>query len=331
LRAVEPPFAGQAWTSGTRLRVGRVESLEVVLDYRSISRMHAEVTPATGGWIVRDLGSTNGTLLNGVRIGQAPRCLHPDDVLCFGEVSMTVTFLGAPDTGGPAAGAAAGTPAGDETFVQTVTALAQAVELRDKYTGGHTQRVTNYALLLAEQLGLPEADLHLLQVGTPLHDIGKIGVDDSVLRKAGRLTEEEFGNMRSHTVRGAAILGGIPGLSAVLPIVRSHHERWDGTGYPDGLSGEAIPLLARVVAVADAFDAMTSDRPYRPGMPLQQAFAELADKAGTQFDPACVRAFLQLRPQLEELLTQQLALVQTCAKPPGPSGLTRTPGRPPLP
>jgi HD-GYP domain-containing protein (c-di-GMP phosphodiesterase class II) len=195
--------------------------------------------------------------------------------------------------------------------VQTVTALAQAVELRDKYTGGHTQRVTTYALLLADRLGLSRQDRRLLQIGVPLHDIGKIGVDDAVLRKPGQLTAEEFDSMRLHTVRGADILASIPDLASVLPIVRSHHERWDGRGYPDGLAGDAIPLLSRVVAVADAFDAMISDRPYRKGLPLSKAFAEMAAQAGAQFDPRCVQAFLELRTHIAELLRQRQSQMPT--------------------
>src|SRR5205807_8747206 len=133
---------------------------------------------------------------------------------------------------------------------------------RDQYTGGHTARVTNYSLLLADQLSLSAGDKELLRIGTPLHDIGKIGIDDAILRKPDRLTPEEFEAMKLHTVKGAEILATVPDLRPVIPIVRSHHERWDGRGYPDALAGKDIPALARVVALADAFDAMTSDRPY---------------------------------------------------------------------
>jgi putative nucleotidyltransferase with HDIG domain len=189
-------------------------------------------------------------------------------------------------------------------FFNTITILAQAVELRDNYTGGHTNRVTNYSLLLAKELDLSEEEVHLIKIGTPLHDIGKIGIDDAILRKPGRLTAEEFKTMQSHTVQGAKILETIPDLHSVIPIVRSHHERWDGRGYPDGLLGEAIPSLARIVAVADAFDAMTSDRPYRKGMPADIAFAEVRKQSGLQFDPKCAEAFLAIRLRLlQELQT----------------------------
>jgi putative nucleotidyltransferase with HDIG domain len=185
-------------------------------------------------------------------------------------------------------------------FHSTITLLAQAVELRDEYTGGHTARVTKYAIMLAHQMGVSAADLDLIRIGTPLHDIGKIGIDDAILRKPDRLTPEEFEAMKLHTVKGAEILATVPDLHPVIPIVRSHHERWDGAGYPDGLVAEGIPPLARIVAVADAFDAMTSDRPYRKGMPVDKAFVEVENHAGRQFDPACARAFLALREKITE-------------------------------
>jgi putative nucleotidyltransferase with HDIG domain len=189
-----------------------------------------------------------------------------------------------------------------DEFVGTITALARAVELRDQYTADHTQRVTDYALMLAEELGLPAVERYHIQIGTPLHDIGKIGVADAILRKPGRLTADEFEQMKLHTLKGAAILETIPTLRPVIPIVRSHHERWDGTGYPDRLASEQISQMARIVAVADAFDAMTSDRPYRTAMPAEAAWAELMNKAGSHFDPAVVQAFLGLRGRVDERL-----------------------------
>jgi HD-GYP domain-containing protein (c-di-GMP phosphodiesterase class II) len=198
-----------------------------------------------------------------------------------------------------------------DLFYNTITILAQAVELRDNYTGGHTARVTRLSCFLGEQLNLAADQLHLIRIGTPLHDIGKIGINDAILLKPGRLTAEEFEIMKTHTVMGAAILETIPDLVPVIPIVRSHHERWDGRGYPDGLAGEQIPLLARIVAVADTFDAMTSDRPYRKGMPPEVAFAEVAKQSGLQFDPDCAAAFLAVRPKIEsELQADTLRLAQ---------------------
>jgi len=187
-----------------------------------------------------------------------------------------------------------------DLFLNTITILAQAVELRDTYTGGHTARVTAYSLLLAQKLELSSKDQNLVRIGTPLHDIGKIGIDDAILRKPGKLTPEEFEVMKSHTVKGATILATIPDLAPVIPIVRSHHERWDGKGYPDQLTGENIPRLARIVAVADAFDAMTSNRPYRKGMPVEIAFEEIQKQSGQQFDPQCASTFLAIRERIVE-------------------------------
>jgi HD-GYP domain-containing protein (c-di-GMP phosphodiesterase class II) len=185
-----------------------------------------------------------------------------------------------------------------ELFLDSITALAQAVELKDPYTGGHTARVTQYAVLLGHQLNVSNDDLELLRVGTPLHDIGKIGIDDAILRNPNRLTAEEFEIMKTHTTKGAAILARIPDLAPAIPIVLYHHEQWNGRGYPEGLRGDAIPRLARIVAVADAFDAMTSDRSYRKGMSAEAAFTEVGRQAGHQFDPECAGAFLAVQEQI---------------------------------
>lgn len=470
----------QAWSSDSHLRIGRLPELEIALDDMSISRLHAEVYLADDGWAVRDRGSSNGTALNGARLGRTPQPLREGDVIQVGALAFAVDHLRArpvtvrvggqtveelppPDaprddsgllrllrnahrlahppadgdplqellagavrhfrarraavfvtdeaTGQPAvrAYATSGTNAprppgktlaavalrarrsmlfrdrleaaqynadsvarGEMTsivcallrapdrdlgvfhldrgpeappftpadadaadalaaavalgldrrqlverhetlFVQTVTALAQAVEMRDTYTGNHTQRVTTYSLLLAEELGLPDDQRRQLRVATLLHDIGKIAIDDQILRKPGRLSDAEFAEMKTHVTRGAEIIQMIPGLSWALPVVRGHHERFDGRGYPDGLAGEGIPLIARVVAVADAFDAMTSDRPYRSGMPAARAYAELLAGSGTHFDPTCVDAFLRARPNVEALLEKEAAEKRSAA------------------
>jgi putative nucleotidyltransferase with HDIG domain len=192
-----------------------------------------------------------------------------------------------------------------DLFLDTITVLAQAVEMKDEYTGGHIYRVTSYSLMLAQRLNLPAADVDLIRIGTPLHDIGKIGIPDAILCKPDKLTAEEFEVMKTHTVKGAEIVATVPDLRPIIPIVRSHHERWDGKGYPDGLDGDAISPLARVVALADAFDAMTSDRPYRKGMPPEVAFGEIARQCGGQFDPAFATAFVEIKDAiLEELQSQ---------------------------
>ncbi len=184
-------------------------------------------------------------------------------------------------------------------FLNTVTILAQAVELRDIYTGGHTNRVTAIAMLLANEAKMKEEELEKIRTGTPLHDIGKIGIDDAILRKPSKLTPEESEIMKQHTTKGAAIVMLVPDLIDIIPIVRSHHERWYGKGYPDSLNGEKIPRIARVVAIADAMDAMVSDRPYRKGLPLEKAFEEIGKGRDTQFDQALVDAFLNMRNLLD--------------------------------
>jgi HD-GYP domain-containing protein (c-di-GMP phosphodiesterase class II) len=204
----------------------------------------------------------------------------------------------------------------EELFLQTVVALAQAIEMRDEYTGGHTRRVADYSLLLAEKLRLTPGEKRVLRVGAPIHDIGKIGVDDAILRKRDKLTAAEFNHLKTHTLKGAAILETIPDLKEAVPIARNHHERWDGDGYPDKLAGEQIPRLARIVAVADAFDAMTSDRPYRNSMTPTEAFDKIERASGTQLDPECAHAFLGLRPRIEKLLQERAPV-------PGPQHLFR--------
>jgi HD-GYP domain-containing protein (c-di-GMP phosphodiesterase class II) len=469
-----------SWHADQRLRIGRLPSCDIVLDDASISRQHAEILYSENGWVVRDLGSTNGTLLNGTRLGRIAQRLHLGDHLQPGRILLTVTQLdddasadaefsqtaghgtaecaifdpdgtvasdaqpsvpiavnasddplreflatslrGAvralsaitgtvflaeahakklvrkavyrmsaahpaspPDpkliqrcfqeaspllvtTGdeSDAAGAAprsllclclrsgkkplgvlaleraAAHPFGDRElllgeaivctlsagvvsaqqmleqqramFIRTMLTLAQAVDCRDPYTAGHTQRVTNYVLMLAEEAQVSTADFHHLQIGTPLHDIGKIGIDDAILRKPGRLTPAEFAEIQSHPVKGVLLLKAIPELDPVLPIVGSHHEHWDGSGYPDGLIGEIIPPLARMVTVADVFDALTSDRPYRKALSPEEAFAYLHHNAGTLFDPGYTQIFMRLRARLERLVRERSSVSPTVSK-----------------
>jgi putative nucleotidyltransferase with HDIG domain len=501
LRAVTGTVKGQVWESSERLRIGRHEPSEVRLDDPSISRQHAEIAAGPRGWRLRDLGSTNGTFLNGNRVGQGEWPLQERDILEVGEFTLVVDALSqaggselrlpgelrvqatarasleealqalafdsrhCPRPGeqlvamlranhhlghaqsedellrailqdavgvldaqrgavvladGPegalrlraiatgrgqaraqmggsepparpcysqslaqrafnrgesvlchsaaddpelaiaqsinegamdsvlcvllrtprkrlgvlhldrnptqrrfsaadlqlADALAASVSAGIESaqlirkqrdlFLNAITMLAQAIELKDPYTGGHTARVTSYSLLLAEELKLSPEDTELIRVGTPLHDIGKIGIDDAILRKPDRLTAEEFEVMKLHTVKGDEILATCADLREVRPIVRSHHERWDGKGYPDGLAGEDIHPLARIVAVADAFDAMTSDRPYRKGMSAEMAFAEVRRQSGLQFDPRCAGGFLAIQGRIGQQMRTQV-------------------------
>ena len=179
-----------------------------------------------------------------------------------------------------------------ETFFETSEALAEAIELRDAYTGGHTRRVTEYSMAIGKSMGLSAQKLDELRLAAILHDIGKLGVDDAVLRKPGMLNDEEFEMMKAHPAVGAERLKRIQYLADVVPGIRSHHERADGRGYPDGLKGKQVPLIARIIAVADTFDAMTTDRPYRKGLATQVAVREIMDCTGTQFDLEAVAAFI---------------------------------------
>jgi HD-GYP domain-containing protein (c-di-GMP phosphodiesterase class II) len=177
-----------------------------------------------------------------------------------------------------------------ETYTATVRALAGAVEARDAYTAHHAERVSAYAVEIAAVIGLPVERMPQLEYGFLLHDIGKIGVSDAILFKPGALDEGEREQMERHPVIGEEIIREIEFLAPAREVVRHHHERWDGTGYPDGLGGEEIPIAARVFAVADALDAITSDRPYRAAVSLAEARARLRSANG-QFDPQVVEAF----------------------------------------
>lgn len=182
-----------------------------------------------------------------------------------------------------------------ETYRITLEALVTALDARECETGNHSQRVVRLTLAIADRIGIGGPDRDHLARGALLHDIGKIGVSDQVLLKPGRLIPEEWSEMRRHPEIGARILSGIPFLKPAAEIVLSHQERWDGTGYPRGLAGHQIPIGARIFAVADALDAITSDRPYRRGRSYRDACGEISTHAGTQFDPEVVRVFLEIR------------------------------------
>jgi HD-GYP domain-containing protein (c-di-GMP phosphodiesterase class II) len=174
-----------------------------------------------------------------------------------------------------------------------LAALSQAIESRDPSTGGHADRVSALAEVVARRLGWTRSRLGALRLGALLHDVGKLSVDDALLQKPGPLDEREFGEIKRHPLAGARLIRGFASLRPALPYVLFHHERWDGQGYPTGRSREQIPSGARIVAVVDAFDAMISERPYRPPRSVRGALAELQRGAGTQFDPDVVRAFLR--------------------------------------
>jgi putative nucleotidyltransferase with HDIG domain len=177
--------------------------------------------------------------------------------------------------------------------------LSKAIEARDPYTQGHSARVTTLAEEVARRLGWSPEQLATLRIGGPLHDIGKLAVSDHVLRKEGKLDPEEIDQIRQHPTIGARILLRMAALREAIPYVLYHHERWDGRGYPSGKAGEEIPVEARVLAVADAFDAMTSDRPYRRALSREDALAEVERCSGTQFDPEIARVFLEVFAEAE--------------------------------
>lgn len=181
--------------------------------------------------------------------------------------------------------------------------MSRAAEFRDPETGAHIQRMAHYSFVITRELGVPEADRELILQAAPMHDVGKIGIPDRILLKPGKLTDEEFETMRRHAVIGFELLKGSESnvLQAAATIAISHHEKFDGTGYPYGTAGDAIPLFGRIVAVADVFDALTSERPYKPAWSLERAAAFLRDGSGRHFDPVCVEAFFSAWDEVVEI------------------------------
>lgn len=182
----------------------------------------------------------------------------------------------------------------EKAYLDTIAVLRQTVEAKDPYTRGHSDRVSAYSVLIGEKMGLSEKDIHTLKIGGLFHDIGKIGVPDSILLKESRLTDDEYSQIKNHPSIGSHILGDVPMFQDIIPIVLHHHERFDGKGYPSQLKGYDIPLFARIAAVADTFDAMTSKRSYRDSLPLDTVVAEIKRVSGTQFDPDIAKVFLDI-------------------------------------
>jgi len=178
-------------------------------------------------------------------------------------------------------------------FINSVRMLAAAIDAKDPYTRGHSERVARYSIAIGKNLALPEKEMRNLRVSALLHDVGKIGIDDRILRKPGALSDDEFEVMKQHPVKGAAIMSGVAQLIDVIPGMKYHHEKWGGGGYPDSLEGQAIPMQARIVAIADTFDAMTTNRPYQKAMELNYVVEKIKSFGGTRFDPRVVEAFVQ--------------------------------------
>lgn len=182
----------------------------------------------------------------------------------------------------------------EQSYIDSIEALRLAVDAKDQYTRGHSDRVSYYSLLIGESLGLNERDLKTLKIGGLFHDIGKIGVPDNILLKPGKLTDHEYSEIKNHPSIGAHMLSTATIFSDLIPVVKHHHERYDGKGYPSQLKGEEIPYLARIASVADAFDAMTSKRPYRDAIDIEIVKEEIRNNLGVQFDPDIGRKFLEL-------------------------------------
>jgi response regulator RpfG family c-di-GMP phosphodiesterase len=199
------------------------------------------------------------------------------------------------------------------TFLSAITSLSQAMEERDPYTAGHSRRVRYYAMQLARELGLDREQRKRLNVASQLHDIGKVAVPDAILHKPSSLTADEYAVVRRHPVTGERILKPVLHNRVVLAAIRGHHERMDGTGYPDGLRGKQIPLLARLIAIPDCFDALTTSRAYRDALPVHEALRVIRDGAGAHFDSDLAQAFVRIAPALEPndsrsgLLSRRLA------------------------
>lgn len=178
-------------------------------------------------------------------------------------------------------------------FINSVRMLAAAIDAKDPYTRGHSERVARYSIAIGKNLNLPEKEMRNLRISALLHDVGKIGIDDRILRKPGALSDDEFEVMKQHPAKGAAIMSGVAQLIDIIPGMKYHHEKWGGGGYPDNLTAEAIPMQARIVAIADTFDAMTTNRPYQKAMDLSYVVEKIKSFAGSRFDPKVVDAFVQ--------------------------------------
>ena len=205
-----------------------------------------------------------------------------------------------------------------ELFLASIRALAEAIDAKDPYTRGHSERVAAYAATIASEMDLPPSEVERIRLSALLHDVGKIGVDDRIIRKPTALSEEEFQLMKTHPIKGAAIMSAIPQLADVIPGMKYHHEKWSGGGYPEGLKGEEIPMQARIVTVADTFDAMTTTRPYQQAMENEYVVERIRQFAGIRYDPVVVQAFVRawekgnltpipVRPALEEPELPELA------------------------
>ncbi len=261
---------------------------------------------ALGMWLARTISRRLSAFINATRLvsaGDLDHQLPPAGGDAFGELAKSFNAMTRSLKDKNAALKLAILEMQD-AYLRTIEALAASVEARDPYTHGHTQRVEEYAVIMARALECSEDEISAIRRASVLHDIGKIGVEDLILRKQGRLDPDEELRMQRHPLIGVDMLHGIEFLEPVLPLVRHHHERWDGNGYPDQLRADEIPLGARILAVADALDAMTSDRPYRAAQTFEYAKGEILKASGSHFDPEVVTVFIQSQRAIEDLLRQ---------------------------
>lgn len=261
--------------------IGRAKGADLCLNDNYLSGKHARILVVHNFYYIEDLGSRNGTRVNGESV-TFMRLAHLDEIR-LGQTNLR--FLQNDII--------------DENYInklnlQTIQSLALAVEAKDPYTKGHSERVAKISEQLAITMGLARADVERVRIAGILHDIGKIGVSENLLLKKSRLDDWEYEQVKQHPVEGQNILRPLNFLSDVLPAVYHHHERYDGNGYPDGLAGEAIPLWARIVQVADTCDAMTSNRPYRAAYSKAYVIDEFTHCANTQFDPNVTRTMIEL-------------------------------------
>ena len=191
-------------------------------------------------------------------------------------------------------------------FINSIRMLAAAIDAKDPYTRGHSERVARYSIAIGKNLSLNERDMRNLRISSLLHDVGKIGIDDRILRKPGALSDDEFEVMKGHPAKGAAIMSGVAQLTDCIPGMKYHHEKWSGGGYPENLEGEAIPMQARIVAIADTFDAMTTNRPYQKAMELNYVVEKIKSFAGTRFDPRVVDAFVNAVKRGDIVIEEQV-------------------------
>jgi putative nucleotidyltransferase with HDIG domain len=252
--------------------IGRSTEVDLHVDDKFISKKHARILVVHDSYYIEDLSSRNGTLVNGEPVTRIR--LADQDVISLGRTSLR--FIQ--------------TDTIDENYVkkldlQMIQSLALAVETKDPYTIGHSERVAELSEELATKMGLLQSEVERVRIAGILHDIGKIGVSEILLGKKEKLEECEYEVVKLHSMEGQNILKPLYFLNDILPAIYHHHERFDGKGYPVGLSGKDIPLWARIIQVADTYDAMTSDRPYRAALSDEQAIKEITSNSGTQFDP----------------------------------------------